>query len=92
MIKDSFANYPRSISEVRSKRSGNAADWSPRDMLISVLRDIDSGILKPESMVIVFRDQCKVGSRTDFYAACEDFIVMTGLLESAKLLAWRNSR
>lgn len=87
---ESYANYPFSVSEMRSRKSGDASDWSPRDMLISVLRDIDTGVLNPESMVIVFRKRRGSGYKTDFYAACPDLTVMTGLLEGAKLLAWRN--
>jgi hypothetical protein len=92
MITDSYANYPRSVNELRSHRSGNAADWSPREMLISLLRDMDSGRIKPESMVVAFRERLDTGYRTDFHAACPDATVMTGLLETAKFLVWRGIR
>ena len=38
-----FANYPVSITELRSERTGRAKDWTVRDMLIDALRDIDAG-------------------------------------------------
>ncbi len=92
MIKDTYADYPRSVNELRSQRSGNAADWSPREMLITLLRDLDAGSIKPESMVVVFRQKRHPGYRTDFSAACPDGTVLVGLLETAKLMAWGGNR
>lgn len=52
METDDFSNYPRSIAEVRSDKTTDAADWSVRDALISTLRDIDNGTIKPLSIVM----------------------------------------
>lgn len=41
--EDSFANTPVSIGELKSDKTGKAKDWSVRDMLVFLLRDIDSG-------------------------------------------------
>ena len=52
MIK-TFKDYPQTIGEIRSNKSDSAADWSPRDALIDMLRRIDSGVNIP-SLVISF--------------------------------------
>ena len=39
----SFADHPKSIGELRAERSGHAKDITVREMLIELLRDIDSG-------------------------------------------------
>lgn len=41
---DSFKDHPDTIGELRSDKSENAADWTPRDACISMLRDIDNGL------------------------------------------------
>ena len=40
---DDYKNHPPTIGEIRSDRSGLAIDWSIRDMLVALLRDIDNG-------------------------------------------------
>lgn len=37
-MTDDFANHPKSITEIKSDRSNSAKDWTPRDVLIDVLR------------------------------------------------------
>ena len=41
---DSYSDHPPTIGEVRSDKTGQASDWTLRDMLISTLRDIDNGL------------------------------------------------
>lgn len=38
-----FKDHPPSIAEIKSDKSQNGSDWTPRDALIALLRDIDSG-------------------------------------------------
>ena len=38
-----YANHPPTVNEIRSDKTGNGSDWTPRDALIALLRDIDSG-------------------------------------------------
>ena len=85
-----YAEYPVSINQLRCARSGNAADWTPRDILIHLLREIDSGRLNPESLVTVFREKREGGYMTDYCSACPDSQVMLGLLETGKQLLWRS--
>ena len=43
VMVENFKDHPVSIGEIRSDKSDNAADWTPRDALISLLRRIDNG-------------------------------------------------
>lgn len=82
--EQNFANMPVSLAEVRSDRSQSARDWSPRDALIAALRDLDSGKIKPEAMVIVYREE---GSDAHskcarFYAASPDPHITLGMMRA----------
>lgn len=91
MSTESFSNYPRSLNEMRSRKSGNAADWAPRDALIQMLRDIDNGIIAPDALVVSFREKLDQGFRTNFCAACPDSSVLLALLEQTKFRIWREA-
>ena len=86
---DTYADYPVSVNELRSSRSGSASDWSPRELLISLLREIDAGRLKPDDLVVIYREKREGGHWTDFVSSCVDGTVMLGLLEYGKLLMWK---
>lgn len=43
---ESFADVPVALAEKRAERDQNASSWTPRDALVSILREIDSGRLK----------------------------------------------
>jgi len=91
MSTESFTNYPQSLNEMRIRRSGSAADWSPRDALIQMLRDIDSGVIRPDALIVSFREKVEQGFRTSYSAACPDSGVMLALLEQTKFRIWRDA-
>lgn len=91
MSTESFSDYPRSVNELRCARSGSAADWTPREALIQLLRDIDEGVVKPDALVVSFREKVERGFRTSFSAACPDGGVLIALLEQTKFRIWRDS-
>lgn len=80
-----FADYPETIGQRRSNNSWNACDWSPRDVLIDMLRQIDRGVIKPDALVVAFREKAGRG-RTDshFAMAGPDIHTSLGLIEHAK--------
>lgn len=55
-MSESFANYPISLSEVRSDRECDARLQTPRDVLIFMLREIDAGRIKPDTLIVVYRE------------------------------------
>lgn len=80
----SFANAPITIGEARAQRAGSAAAWSPRDVLVQLLREIDSGDLKPSAMVVSMAVPQPDGTMAHSYRnACPDNFVALGLLARA---------
>lgn len=73
-----FADAVPTLGERRSSRTHNGADWSPRDLLVKMLRDHDSGALVIESMVVSYQADKHAG----FWAACPNRIEAIGLLSS----------
>ena len=76
---DDFSAYPRSVNEIRSAASADAADWTPRDCLIEVLRRIDSGE-NITDVVICYRYVIDGKNRHHFTQATKDGLVTLGLL------------
>lgn len=77
---DDFSEHPRSVAEVRSDRSGDAADWTPRDCLIDLLRAIDQGE-KVESMIICWTVRDEAGKqRARYRQATPNALITLGLL------------
>ena len=86
-----FADYPESVAERRSDKTGAAKDWSPRDVLISLLRDIDGGELKPEAIVVCIRAESQPGHiATTYRVSSPDPGVSVGLMEFVKLRMLRD--
>lgn len=54
-----FSNHPLSIGEIKSDKQQDSSLQSARDCLIGALRDIDSGKLNVESVVIVMEGKEK---------------------------------
>lgn len=55
MSNDEYSNEPISIGELKSNKSdATAADWSPRDALVDMIRNIDKGIIKPSIVMILY--------------------------------------
>jgi hypothetical protein len=79
-VDENFANAPRSVSEVRAEKLGDSSLRTVRDMLISILREIDSKEIDPSSAIIVMgRDNTwrwSAAGRCDY--------AMVGRLEATK--------
>jgi hypothetical protein len=76
-----YSDHPVSITEARANREENSALWTPRDALISMLRDIDNGIINPDALVAICRTKDEDGAyRTTFVNATPDVHVAMGLL------------
>lgn len=85
-MTESFADAPQSITELRSDKSGSAKDWTPRDALVTTLREIDTGKFGPEHIVIMWAYKTddgliKTGRRFAGKFTTLEFI---GLIEDAK--------
>lgn len=50
-----YAQHPTSVTEAKADKSSDAADWKPRDALIKLLREIDSGQTNVDVVVVAYR-------------------------------------
>lgn len=73
-----YSNHPKSISEVKGDKTGLAEDWQPRDVLINILRQIDSGEIAPTALVVSWDD--KRNGKCGWSASSPDNITTLGLL------------
>lgn len=83
-----YKDYPPSVAERKAAKTENAKDWTPRDALITLLREIDNGEVNVDALVIAFREKDEKRNRTRFLAASPDSHTTYGLLETAKLHIW----
>ena len=81
----SFADAPVSLAERRAEEQGDCDLWTPREMLIALLRAIDSGDLSADGMVVIWKRT--VDTKHVFTAARRaklGIIETIGLLDIAK--------
>lgn len=82
-MTEDFSKYPTTIGE--AKKTDNAADWTPRDALINVLRDIDEGVIKPTALVVSYYDSNS--DKSGFRNASPNLTTTMGMLEMTKINA-----
>lgn len=63
-MTENFADAPKSLNEARADKEQNAALWTPRDALVSLLREIDNGKVNPEKIVICYTELHSNGGAT----------------------------
>lgn len=83
---ENFADAPISLGELRSDRSDDAADWTPRDVLVSLLRTIDKGEIDPETLIVCFDHRGHPEARPSYRASSK------GLSYSLKVIAYAQAR
>lgn len=89
---ENFADHPKSITEVRAERSESARDWTPRDVLIDILRDIDSKKINPEAVVVSMRSRSEDGSvHTHYRASSPDHHITVGVMTAALFMVQKES-
>lgn len=84
MNDESFADAPQSLAEARAEKARNAALWAPREALVAMLRDIDTGKLTVDMVVIAHGTKQEDGSyRPGFFSAGgENKLTALGLLSA----------
>lgn len=84
---ESYASHPVSVAEIKSDRTDDPRVWTPRDALISLLREIDSGKVSPYSIAILFASRESDRATNFSYRISSPGIAETlGLIEGAKFL------
>jgi hypothetical protein len=80
---EDFSKTPVSITEIKAYRpEATASTWTPRDVLIDVLRRIDRGDIKPHALVVTYceKDERGDGICTHFAQSAPDATTSLGLL------------
>lgn len=85
-MTEDFKDYPKSITELRSDKTQDGGDWTARDAIISVLRDIDSGDIETPKFAIVILGSLDDDDATHtlFYNATPNRYILLGLIEDLK--------
>lgn len=80
-MNNDFANYPVSVAEAKADKADDSRLWTPRDALISMLREIDAGEFVPDALIAVYRYRDADGELCSrFINATPDCHVALGLL------------
>ena len=86
-IVDDFKDAPKSIAEIKADKTENAGLWKPRDVLISLLREIDSGETKVDIVFIAigqYIDEDEmVDTKTGFRTSGKNHYEISGLVHRA---------
>lgn len=77
---ETFADHPVSVAEVRSDRSQQSQDWTPRDLLVKLLREHDSGKVVLDGLVAAYVD---VEGNLGFWNATKNTTTAVGLASMA---------
>lgn len=85
MDDGSFAQYPVSIAEAKASAKKDGSLWTPRDALISALRDLDSGEIVPEQLIILYLKPT-VNQDIGIYNCTPNTTVAAGIC--AKAMKW----
>ena len=61
MTVDDFTKEPVSITELRGARKGGSEDWTARDALVRLLRQIDGGELNVSGCIVFYNAEGRPG-------------------------------
>lgn len=89
-----FKGYPKTLGEVRSDMTSDSKDWSPRECLISLLREIDEGTLSPDQVIVITHydetEETEDWTRVTFSGKLPT-LTRLGMVEMAKVIITENS-
>lgn len=79
---DDYRGAPVSIAEARAMRTRDGAQWGPRDVLVSLLREIDEGKCPVDTIFVALGN----GDDVRFVQSSRDPMRVIGVVEHAKHL------
>lgn len=79
---DDYSKHPQSLTEIRANKTRSCSDWTPRDVLIDLLRRIDGGE-NIDAIVVAMRQVNEDGTATRFSMATPDAATALGLMARA---------
>ena len=73
---------PISFTAAKAAKTNNAADWTPRDVLVDVLAKLDAGAISPVGLIVTFYEEAEGGlSQVKFSTSMPNIIMAAGTLE-----------
>jgi len=82
MGNDNGNPWPITIGQLRARRSGNAADWSPLDCLKDMVRAIEANELNPDGLIICcYNETDNSGIDIKFSQAMPNVLMASGTLQ-----------
>lgn len=89
-MSDTFSHHPVSVTEARAFRENDCTKLSPRDLLIGVLRGIDSGEFSPTALVVCWTYEDDGHTYTRLRQASPDPLITTGMLTKCAMDLWHD--
>lgn len=87
---ENFANHPKSIGEIRAGKTDKGKDWTPRDVLIDTLRQIDEGTIDVRYIVLTRIDNTAPDEHeTHVLTNAPDVFVTAGIIGKALTIVTR---
>lgn len=83
---DTFENAPKTLAEARANKNRQARDWEPRDALIACLREIDSGRIKPDELIILYHQPLDAADNNGNLHDFNYYVSTSGLMHTMGLL------
>jgi len=77
-----YKDHPPTIGELRSDKTQSCSDWTPRDVLIQVLREIDSG-KNIDALVVCWRERIDDREFARYRQSAESGLTTRGLMIDA---------
>jgi hypothetical protein len=77
-----FSDHPVSLSEIKAERDLDGKAWTPRDVLLKLLRDIDSGKCNPDLLVVSYSEVVDGKRSGRFWQATPCGLLSLGLMQS----------
>jgi hypothetical protein len=79
-----FRDAPVSLGERRALNEDNCSRWTPRELLMHLLREMDSGKFNPDALVVCYLKVEDAGTRTGMRRAKASVMQTIALLEVEK--------
>lgn len=79
-----YATAPKSLGELRAFKEGDYSKWTPRELLVFALREVDSGNSQIDGAILVYFCKQGRGTMTGMRRANVDLLEALGLLEAVK--------
>jgi hypothetical protein len=77
-----FSDHPFSLAETKAERDLDGKAWTPRDVLLKLLRDIDSGKCNPDLLVVAYSEVVDGERMGHFWQATPCGMLSLGLMQS----------